>query len=231
MKKITFKKLGKMRLSDQIVDEICKMIANNELKMGDQLPPERDLAEMLGVSRLPLREALKALEATSVIDSRMGGGYYVRGLDIAHLVNALNMNVSKSEEVELLREMKEARRLLEIGAIELACQRRNQEDIAEMEIAIKRMEFALDKGDITSIMSTSIEFHACMVKAAHNTLLDNMMACLYNSIVADRINTYEKQPERYSFAPEDHRNLLQKIIERDIITAKELLKEHLRDAY
>ena len=91
-----------MRLSDQIVDEICKMIANNELKMGDQLPPERDLAEMLGVS-LPLREALKALEATSVIDSRMGGRLLCAWLDIAHLVNALNMNVSKSEEVELLR--------------------------------------------------------------------------------------------------------------------------------
>lgn len=229
MRSASFKKLDKTRLSDQIVDEICRMIANKELKQGDQLPPERELSEMLGVSRLPLREALKALEATSVIDTRLGDGYYVRGLDIVHLVKDFNMDTGVN--YELFQEMKEARFILEAGAIKLACQRRTEKNIEEMASAIKQMEEALKKKEVHLVITTSMEFHSSMIKAAHNSFLNKMMACLYNTIVAGRINTYTQQPQRYDRSPQEHRALLQKIIDQDVESATRLLDEHLHDVF
>lgn len=211
------------------MEMITDKITSGELKNGDQIPSERELAEMLSVSRLPLREALKALEAMNVIESRSGEGYVVLGLDIADLVKLLNGDAE--EDVALCREMKCARKILEIGAAELACQTRTQEDIEKMDNSIRQMEHALKGEKPEEILRTSMAFHTSMVAAAHNSLLNRLLACLHNSLLAGRLNTLTTHPERYNSSPQEHQAILNAIIQQDAETATLLLNQHLYDVY
>src|SRR5450759_795463 len=78
-------------LSEQIADRILQMIKDRQLHPGDMLPPERELAEMMGVSRASLREALRALSIMNIINNRQGSGTYITSLHPEHLVEQLEV--------------------------------------------------------------------------------------------------------------------------------------------
>lgn len=221
-----FRKINKTRLSDQIILQIRQMIDSGQLQRGEQLPSERDLAAQLEVSRLPLREALKALEATQVIESRSGDGYYVCGLATDSLVQLLAS--ASQENHDTLTDLQEARLIVEVAAVKLSCIRRTKRDIDLMQESIHSMRRALDLNDKDETIHYSLDFHRYMVGAAHNQMLSSMLECISTVLREGRTHT---EPARYIRSIQEHGIILQAIVDKDAERAQALLHEHLSTAY
>ena len=224
-----FKSIKKTTLADQIINQIKEMIATGVLSVGEQLPPERELATILNVSRLPLREALKALEATHVIKSSYGEGYFVSSLEMDSLVQLFR---DANDDVKhVVDDVKEARRMLEISAVKLACERYTKKDIERMQEAIDKMEEDLKNNEPDGTIMDSLQFHSYMVKASHNQLLDKMMGIITNSLYIGRVKTMDTVGYRYKEGINEHREILEAIIKRDVPLAQSLLEKHLEIVY
>ncbi len=96
---LTIEPVRRGRLSQQIVIQLCQLIRQGQIGPGDRLPPERDLAEQLGVSRASLREALRTLEVAGLVESRHGGGTYVRDVFEHGLVSTLALALRATGDV------------------------------------------------------------------------------------------------------------------------------------
>ncbi|NIP49902.1 MAG: FadR family transcriptional regulator, partial [Gammaproteobacteria bacterium] len=119
------------KISEEIVNQIKQLISSGELKPGDRIPSERELASLLGVSRPSVREAIMVLEAMGFLESRQGGGTYVKALTESSIMDPLAKLVEKRDP-ELLRSLAEVRMGLESWSAYLAAQRANEKDIAEL---------------------------------------------------------------------------------------------------
>ncbi|MDX9872589.1 MAG: FadR/GntR family transcriptional regulator [Clostridia bacterium] len=217
-----FKKLNKENLSDQIIKQIKEMIENGILKPEDRLPSERELALKLGVSRLPLREALKTLQFINVLEVRQGEGYVVKGLDRIKLLDILEEACEPAQDT--LNDLMEIRATLEMKAVELACSRRTEKDLARMLAAIEDMERNIDSED--QEINASIEFHNAVMKASHNKLFVAIMACFSDILIEGRMQTWRVK-DRYKRAIEEHRIIYDAIKKRDVKAAVECMEKHV----
>jgi len=218
-----YRKLNKQNYSDQIITEIKNMIERGELKPGDKLPPERELAVKWGVSRLPIREALKTLQFIKVLEGRQGEGYTVKSLDHARLLDLIE---ETSEVEKIMDDYTEVRLTLEVKAAELACLRRTERDLERMAKAIEEMEDEL-REDPQGGVRGSLRFHDALLGASHNKLIQSIYY-FYNEIVYEGRLRTKKIPGSYEEALRAHKAIFAAIRDRDSITAAELMKEHIR---
>src|SRR2546427_11748123 len=115
------------RIYEEIVRQVKQLIAEGRLKSGDQLPPERDLAEKFVVSRTSVREALRALESLGFVEIRPGEGTFVREMSVDSLVGPLALVMTAQREA--IGELFEARRVLEPSIASLAASRATPEEV------------------------------------------------------------------------------------------------------
>ena len=123
-------------LSKQITEQLLAMLKERQLRPGDKLPPERELAAMMQVSRPSLREALRALMMMNVLEVRQGAGTFVTSLETELLVEHLDFVVSLDDSS--LPDLFEARKIVELGIVGLAAQRITEEELAELEAGLYR---------------------------------------------------------------------------------------------
>ncbi len=123
-----FVKVEKTSISDNIIEQIQTMIESGILNPGDKLPSERELSEKLGVSRVPIREALKILQFINVIEVQQGNNYTIKGMGRARLLDLFE-EVSNKGYDNILEDLKEIRITIETKAVKLACERRTEEDL------------------------------------------------------------------------------------------------------
>lgn len=177
---------ARVRLSDAIVSHIETQIVEGALKPGDRLPPEREFAEQLGVSRPSLREAMLKLEARGLVHARRGGGYFVADVTAPTLTDPL---------VHLLQghppaayDILELRQALEEKAAFLAAQRRTAADLRLLQARFNAIVTA-DKrrGDALADAETDLEFHLAIAEASHNVALIHVTHGLFNLL---RSSTY-----------------------------------------
>lgn len=222
-----FRKVNKENISDQIIFQIKELIAKGIFKPGDMLPSERELAVKLGVSRLPLREALKTLQFINVIESKPGSGYIVKDLKVVNLLDVLDEASEPGQNI--LNDLKEIRMTIEVKAVELACFRKTERDLERMREAIKEMENEI-KHDPEKLIEGSIKFHNAILKASHNKLFIAILAYF-----SDVINEGRKQSlqikNRYNIAIEEHKGIYQAIEGGDVENATKLMKIHLETSY
>src|SRR5690349_12401506 len=126
---------GDVAVTDEAISKIKDMIVRGELTPGSRLPPEKDLAERLGLSRSSMREAVKALEVIRVLDVRRGDGTYVTSLEPKLLLEAISFVVDLHDDDSLL-EIFAVRRVLESHATGLAAQRAGEDDVASLDAEI-----------------------------------------------------------------------------------------------
>src|SRR5215468_10780085 len=119
------------RIYEEIIRQVKQMIGEGRLKSGDQLPPERDLAEKFVVSRTSVREALRALESLGLVEIRPGEGTFVREVSVETLIEPLALVMASQREA--ISELFEARRLLEPSIAALAARRATPEELSEMD--------------------------------------------------------------------------------------------------
>src|SRR5690348_4949912 len=132
------------RIYEHIVEQIRALIREGRWAPGDQIPPERELAERFRVSRTSVREALRALEMQGIIDSRQGGGTFVRTADTEALVPPLAAAILRGRRE--LAEVLEVRELIEPGIARRAAERATDEHVSELESLLDKQRECIVAG-------------------------------------------------------------------------------------
>ena len=223
-----FEKVQTRKVYMEIVEQIQNLIKEGKLKSGDKLPPERILAEKLGVSRPPLREAISALEILGIIESRGGKGNFIKNTFNS---TSYAQRLKELEKEESPFELLEARKVVETEIAGLAAEKASSEDIKEIEEALDEMRNALN--DTPRAMEFDRQFHVAIAKAAHNSILFQMMNFLADGLKESLwVNIKEKSwalpghPQKYL---EEHTKLLEAIKNGDKKLARRTMYNHLAD--
>ena len=160
-----------MALTDEAILRIKEMIVGGQLKPGDRLPREADLAENLGLSRSSLREAVRALALINILDVRQGDGTYVTSLDPHLLLDALTFVVDFHRDDSVLDFLR-VRRILEPAAAAMAAQRVTPDEVRAMQAVLDgtRTEAAAEE-----LLAADIEFHRLVSTASGNSVLASLI--------------------------------------------------------
>lgn len=159
------------RAFEEVAIQIRDQLSKGALKPGDRLPSERELAEQFGLSRNTVREALRSLEMSGILEFRKGatGGAFVREghseAVISGFSDLFRMGVIKPEDLV------EARRIVGVEVTRLACQRATEADLLALEQNVAASEAAMAAGDVPKRVEINLAFHALMARAAKNPVL------------------------------------------------------------
>ena len=156
-----------MTVTDDAIDRLKGMIRSGEIRPGDRLPREPDLADSLGVSRNSLREAVRALSLVRILDVRRGDGTYVTALAADTLSAALSVVVDFHGDATLL-EVMEVRRILEPAATALTATRIDDATLAGLELLMERVTAS---STVEDLVAADVEFHRLIVAVAGNAAL------------------------------------------------------------
>src|SRR5437763_5938776 len=211
------------RIYQEIVRQVKAMIAEGRLKSGDQLPPERDLAEKFVVSRTSVREALRALESLGLIEIRPGEGTFVRDVSVERLIEPLALVMLSQREA--IGELFEARRLLEPSIAAFAARRATPHDIEEMARILEEQAKEVAAG--RTGLAQDAEFHSAIASAAHNRAISRLVHGIMDLLTQSREESLST-PGRPTRSHESHRQILAAISARDEAAAREAMLEHLR---
>jgi GntR family transcriptional regulator, transcriptional repressor for pyruvate dehydrogenase complex len=168
-------------LADQLVEHLIAAILGGDHPPDSQLPPEGKLAELFDVSRLTVREAVKALRNKGIVRVEQGRGTFVNRPSLwspldPDLLMARAATAEGREEVAT--KLTEARRLVEVGVAMLAAQRRTDADLAALDHALDRMRKASDRGDVDGFTGADLDFHNAIMAAAGNPFITALFAPL-----------------------------------------------------
>jgi GntR family transcriptional regulator, transcriptional repressor for pyruvate dehydrogenase complex len=163
-------------VAQSVVNRILDLIRTGMLRAGDRLPSERELIDILDISRPSLREALRALSMLGVIESRHGGGAFVSNLEARTLLAPLDFFLSLSETN--LADTFESRRIVELEIVRKAARKATREDIDDLNGMIAAHEKVL--ADPVGFRILDSRFHARLSAAAGNVVLERIAYGLYN---------------------------------------------------
>ena len=211
---IRFKPVERTRLSDVAVQQIRDMIFSGQLKPGDQLPPERDLVEQLGVSRSSVREALRTLQGMGLLDVRPGAGAFVSADLGESKVVSLWMTWLLEHEHAVL-DLLEAREALETRAAILAAERISDEELENLARLVAEMEFHAGRGDIQNLVACDREFHDQICRASRNQFIVALNASLYAALDEVRTSVFTLVPDMRPALIAEHRAIYQALRSRD----------------
>jgi GntR family transcriptional regulator, transcriptional repressor for pyruvate dehydrogenase complex len=222
-----FKQIKVRRISEEIFDQIKSAIMEGKLKPGEKLPTERELMQQLGVSRIPIREALKLLENIGLIDTRQGGGSYVRSLVTDSIRDPLNLLIK--EDIENIFDLMEVRKEIEARSAYHAAQRADDSDIEDIARTIGEMKRYFD-ADKTPPNKLDADFHLAISRSSDNTVRSHLMFTIYNifnEYFAFLIENICYNRDYYRQVYDQHRSIFNAIKGRKTTEAQERMAEHL----
>ena len=196
------------------------------MKPGDRLPPERELAAQFGVSRTAIREALRSLETLGYIDSRVGGGTFIRQITIDNVMQPFSTVLEQDDR--LIPDLMEVRYLLEAEIARLAAERADADDLAKLENAIEYQRNEFDEGKIG--IEGDNRFHEALAEAAKNTAMKSMCYLCRDLLSQSRENALSGMKDRYETLTH-HTDILRAVNASDPALAGELMRFHIHQAY
>lgn len=216
------------RLYQEIGNELKFLLKNGTYKIGDRLPPERDIAETFGVSRTVVREALIMLELENLILVKKGSGVYVIGLpdDILSIKDEL------IEQDYGPFELLQARQLIESHIVAFAASQIVKRDIVELKIILQQERDALEQ-DLQVDYSADEMFHIAIAKATKNSVLENLLNDLWQKRHSSKM--WDKLHSRitdHSYRKKwlyDHEKILQALQIKDARAARQAMWQHLEN--
>lgn len=212
------------RLYRQIADQIAALIERGEYRPGQRLPPERDLARQLGVSRPSVREALIALEVEGYVEVRVGSGVYVLGPRNEAAEETLSED---SGPFELIK----ARWLIEAECAALAAKQATRAQLKAIEEALGEMEAARDKGVMP--LSADRMFHLRIAEASGNSALALVVKTLWDQRTGPlflRLEHHFDTPTLWKTAIREHREIVSAIGRHDPAAARAAMRSHMNQA-
>jgi GntR family transcriptional regulator, transcriptional repressor for pyruvate dehydrogenase complex len=216
-------------LADELTEELLTRIIDGRYPPDSALPPEGDLAREAGMSRLTIREAVKTLRAKNVVRVERGRGTYVNPVDQWTALEALVRATVHRESATgrtLPERLIEVRRIVEVGAAELAAERRTDEDTARLEAQLAEMAAADEAGDVDAFVAADLAFHQTVLDAAGNGLIAALLGPLSRLLVPARRQTSEFDDIR-RHALDYHAAIVEAIRASDPEEARRAMHDHI----
>jgi DNA-binding FadR family transcriptional regulator len=213
------------RLYRQIADQISALIRAGEFPVGTRLPPERDLAAQLGVSRPSVREALIALEVQGLVEVRMGSGIYVTAREPASSSRDVDAALGPFEIIR-------ARQLIEGELAAVAARRIDRAGIAGLEEAMQEMERDIERG--TMPINGDRLFHTRIAEASANSALVRVVAELFDersNPLFERLGSHFEGRHSWLAAVSEHRAVIEAIAAHDAARARRAMQRHLERSH
>jgi GntR family transcriptional repressor for pyruvate dehydrogenase complex len=230
---VGFEPVRRETVMDTVARRIEQLVRSGELKAGDRLPPEPELAQMLRVSRSSLREALKSLMYLGLIKSRAGDGTYIQS-SLSRVLSQHFQWMILLNEVQHL-EIYELRKVLEPEVAALAAKRATRADIDRLEAALEGM--AQSRGNPELFHVYDIQFHEAFAQASGNAAIQTTLRMLYHATTEARkavmpyIQNWDRhwqRHERVFTSIRDHKpELARKAVLEDLLYAESLLQQHV----
>lgn len=213
-------------LPKKIAEKILSLIKEKQLHPGDKLPPERELAAMMQVSRPSVREALQALSILNVIDMRQGAGTFVTSLEPELLVEPLDFVFALDNST--LLELFVARKILEVGIAGLAAERITDDELAALDACLHKSLAAAAADNYEDFLQTDLELHKLVAAAAKNPILNRFMDSISQLGLASRRRTVIIENLARESA-DDHRAIVAALRARDPAAAQQAMLKHLNN--
>ena len=195
-------------LRDVVFNTLRTSILTGELKPGERLM-EIHLADKLGVSRTPIREAIRKLELEGLVTMIPR-----RGAEVAQITE------------KNLRDVLEVRRALDALAVELACERITEDELAELKKACENFELETKRGNANQVAQADVELHDIILKASGNERLMQMISKLSQQMYRYRLE-YIKDADKRQILVVEHDYILKAIRSRHVAEAKKAIREHI----
>lgn len=218
-----FETVRRNKVYEDVARQIERLILK-KLRPGDKLPSERELAEMLAVSRSSIRDAIRRLELMGMVEPRQGAGTIVREISSDSLANPLATALKRKEEQ--VGELLDFRRMLEPPLAARAATHASADEAAEMEEILARQEEKLRRGE--SAITEDSEFHYAVALASGNSVVLKVLDILMDLLrdTRERSLQLEGRPQK-SLA--GHRKILAAIKRHDAEAAKDAMRRHIED--
>ncbi len=218
-----YKLVRTSRLYEQIVQQIEKSIVKGDLKPGDQLPAERELAVQFGVSRTAVREAVKALREKGLVEAYSGRGTFITDGTSQAVRQSLDLMI-KIGQVEGLNHLAEVRAILEPEIAALAAARIQDPELATMREAVAVMDRAGEDPDL--YIESDLDFHLALAEGAANPLILSLLDSIVGLLREHRLRIFRVPggPERGQIY---HKRILEAVERRDADKARHAMREHL----
>jgi GntR family transcriptional regulator, transcriptional repressor for pyruvate dehydrogenase complex len=218
-----FEVVRRNRVYEEVAKQIERLILK-KLQPGDKLPSERELAEMLRVSRGSIRDAIRGLELLGLVEPRQGTGTIVREISADSVVNPFASALKRRKE--LVSELLDFRKMLEPPLAARAATHASPEEVAEMEEILRRQEEKQRQGD--AAVAEDTEFHYSVALASDNSVVLKVIDILMDLLRDTRARSLqvEGRPQK---SLSGHRKILAAIKRHDGEAAKAAMRRHLED--
>jgi len=220
---MSFKTIKKESTLEVIIQQIKEQIKKGILKPGEKLPSERKLADLLGVGRTTVREAIQALAYSGYLEVIQGKGTYI--LEMATQYDEI-VNFFSGFSNYSLDYLMEARIMFEGEFARLAALNASKEEIGVIEKIFN--EIAKSK-DLNSFVIKDLEFHLAIAKATHNPFMNGLMKIIGEILYKETLKIIEISKDTRVNTIETTRHLVQAIKQRNAERAKELMGKHIRN--
>jgi GntR family transcriptional repressor for pyruvate dehydrogenase complex len=214
--------LEKSTLVDHVTQQLRRMILDGEIAPGEYLPSRKELADQFGVGLSTVHEAVQALTAVGMLESRAGKGTWVRD-DALDTLIPLHMVKHRLGDLNA-RRLYEARAVIEVGLAELAAQRATPQEMTQIWETLQAMQAAGQ--DDQAFVEADLAFHLAVARAGHNALLEQFYH-LSRELMADVIVEMIKLPSIKPNALRLQRAIAQAIEDRDPQAARQATIEHM----
>jgi len=223
-KALQFETISPLRAVDEIESQIRAMIARGDLKPGDKLPPERQLAVQLSVSRNTLREAIRSLEYAGIVQMRKGasGGAYILHGNSEAIVDGLRTLYDLGAITP--QQLTEARVWLSEIVVRVACERATEEDLKALEDNIEASARAQKRGEFDERQKLNREFHLVLARISRNPIVISMMEGVMN-VMGQFIE--QIGPRENRFTVPSRRRLMTHLRNRDTDAATAEMSKYL----
>jgi len=219
---MSFNPIVQTSVSEQVAQRLLQMIRSGELKPSQQLPPERELAVMLGVGRPAVREAIRGLSLLGLLRIRQGEGTFVGTLHPRELMEPLEMVIDLN--VGTLDALFDSRIIIESGVAALAAQHISDEQLAFLAATVEG-ESALTS-DAATFAAADVAFHEAIIEACDNVFLQSIAGSLY--VLGKKSRSITSQvPAVLERSLQDHRDILAALQARDSERASDAMRRHL----
>jgi len=223
LKKPVIKKIKRKSVASQVYEQLKQNILKGTWTAGQKIPSENELVNMLGVSRISVREALKQLISLGLLEARQGEGTFVKQLEADSYLNDFLplMVLNREEVIELIK----YREIIEVGAIALAVERADEADIRALEENVRKHEQFKDTWEEAA--HVDLEFHLLIAKASKNPFIiktNSLMKDVFHAVMDQIVE--EMGTEHGLFY---HKKIIAAIKSKDKELAVSIMKEHLVD--
>ena len=218
-----------MTLAENVAERLFQEIVDGRLTPARPLPPEGELAGVYGVSRLTVREAIRILRTQNVVRIRRGRGTEVNPPEEWTSLEAIvRASASPGATLGLVPErLLEARRMIEIGAVQLAAERRSDDDLTQLDAQLDEMRTASADGDVTRFVDADIRFHDIIMRASGNVFVPLLFGP-FGPLLSETRRQTSAVPEIQKNAIEQHANIISALTAGDIEQARLAMEAHMQ---